>query len=127
MVTPQELHNYLKTNPGFSWATLPAKNRELMSALVRPTGSFSQEQTDFLKDFWLVVSPEQLKEMQGKLPSRLRLTPRETLDGSLCLLAALLTDSQRPGDTWHAIAEPLAQLEIRYILPEEFPAVAEDE
>ena len=127
MVTPQELHNYLKTNPGFSWATLPAEYRELMSALVRPTGSFSQEQTDFLKDFWLVVSPEQLEEMRRKLPPRLGLMSRETTDGMLCLLAALLTDSQRPADTWHAIAEPLAQLEIRYILPEEFPAVAEDE
>ena len=121
MVTPQELHNYLKTNPGFSWATLPAEHRELMSSLVRPTGSFSQEQIDFLKDFWLVVSPEQLEEMQGKLPSRLGLTPRETLEGSLCLLAALLTDSQRPADTWEAIGEDLAELEIRYIPVEEFP------
>ena len=126
MVTPQELHNYLKTNPGFSWATLPAEYRELMSALVRPTGSFSQEQTDFLKDFWLVVSPEQLKEMQGKLPSRLRLTPRETLDGSLCLLAALLTDSQRPADTWGVIGDVLAELEIMYIPSDQFLEVIED-
>ena len=126
MVTPQELHSYLKTNPGFSWATLPAKNRELMSTLVRPTGSFSQEQTDFLKDFWLVVIPEQLEKMQGKLPSRLRLTPRETLDGSLCLLAALLTDSQRPGDTWHMIGDVLAELEIRYIPSDQFLEVIED-
>ena len=126
-MTPQQLHEHLKTNPGFSWATLPAEHRELMSSLVRPTGSFSQEQTDFLKHFWLVVSPEQLEEMRGKLPPRLGLMPKETTGGMLCLLAALLTDSQRPGDTWHAIAEPLAQLKIRYILPEEFPAVAEDE
>ena len=126
-MTPQQLHEHLKTNPGFSWATLPAEHRELMSSLVRPTGSFSQEQIDFLKDFWLVVSPEQLKEMREKLPPRLGLMPKETTGGMLCLPAALLTDSQRPGDTWHAIAEPLAQLKIRYILPEEFPAVAEDE
>jgi len=126
-MTPQQLHEHLKTNPGFSWATLPTAHRELMSSLVRPTGSFSQDQIDFLKDFWLVVSPEQLEEMRGELPPRLGLMPKETTGGMLCLLAALLTDSQRPGDTWHAIAEPLAQLKIRYILPEEFPAVAEDE
>ncbi len=81
MVTPQELHNYLKTNPGFTWATLPTEHRELMSTLVRHTGSFSQEQIDFLKDFWLVVSPEQLEEMQGKLPPRLGLMPKETTGG----------------------------------------------
>ena len=127
MVTPQELHNYLKTNPGFSWATLPAENRELMGTLVRPTGPFSQEQTDFLKDFWLVVSPEQLEKMRGKLPPRLGLMSRETTGGMLCLIAALLTDSQRTGDNWEVIGEDLAELEIRYILPEEFPAVAEDE
>ena len=127
MVTPQELHDYLKTNPGFTWATLPTEHQELMSTLVRPTGSFSQEQTDFLKDFWLVVSPEQLEKMRGKLPPRLGLMPRETTGGMLYLLAALLTDSQRTGDNWEAIREDLAGLEIRYIPPDQFPAVAEDE
>ena len=124
---PQQLHNYLKTNPGYSWATLSTEHRELMSSLVRPTGSFSQDQIEFLKDFYLIVSVQQLETMRQRLPSTQGLSTKKTTDGELCLSAMLLTDSQRPGDTWHAIAEPLAQLKIRYILPEEFPAVAEDE
>ena len=123
---PQQLHNYLKTNPGYSWATLLTEHRELMSSLVRPTGSFSQDQIEFLKDFYLIVSVQQLETMRQRLPSTQGLSTKKTTDGELCLSAMLLTDSQRPGDNWHVIGDALAELEIRYIRPDQFLEVIED-
>ena len=122
----QELQSALKTNPGYSWANLSEEYKNLMSDQIRPEGGFTSEQIEFLRDFYLIVSAQQLETMRQHLPSTQGLSTKETTEGELCLSAMLLTDSQRPGDNWHVIGDALAELEIRYIRPDQFLEVIED-
>ncbi len=124
-MTPEDLHGYLLTNPGLSYATLDADARAIMRSHLRssPDG-FTQQQRDWLKDFYLVVPNQQTFDaIAAALPPGLGLSPRTTTDNRLVLNADLLTDCLLPEDNWGAIAPYLATLVIVHIAPEGFSVV----
>jgi hypothetical protein len=126
-MTPEELHAHLSANPGKSYATLDAEARAIMRSHLRssPEG-FTQQQRDWLKDFYLVVPNQQTFDaIAAALPPSLGLSTRQTLSGVVVLNADLLTDCLLPEDNWGAIAADLAQLEIRFIAPDQFPVAEE--
>jgi hypothetical protein len=126
-MTPTELRAYLVTNPGLSFAELDAEALELLRDQLRsgPQG-FTPEQRGWLLGFYLVVpSQAALDTITAKLPPTLGLNAQATNGGELVLPASLLTDCLSPTDTWHAIAADLAQLEIRFIAPDQFPIAEE--
>ena len=126
-MTPEELRAYLLTNPGLSFAELDAEALELLRNQLRsgPQG-FTPEQRGWLLGFFLVVpSQAALETIIAKLPPTLGLNAQATNGGELVLPASLLTDCLSPTDTWNAIAADLAQLEIRFIAPDQFPIAEE--
>ena len=126
-MTPTELRAHLLTNPGLSFAELDAEALELLRDQMRsgPSG-FTLEQRGWLLGFFLVVpSQAALEATTAKLPPGLGLNALDTIAGELVLAASLLTDCLSPTDTWNAIAADLAQLEIRFIAPDQFPIAEE--
>jgi hypothetical protein len=126
-MTPTELRAHLLTNPGLSFAELDAEALELLRDQMRsgPSG-FTLEQRGWLLGFFLVVpSQATLDTITAKLPPGLGLNALDTIAGELVLAASLLTDCLSPTDTWNAIAFDLAQLEIRFIAPDQFPIAEE--
>ena len=125
--TPEELHAYLSTNPGKSYADLSGNALDMMRDQLRsgPSG-FTPQQRAWLARFYLVVpSQATLDTITAKLPPTLGLSAQTTIAGELVLPASLLTDSMQEGDTWHVIASDLAQLKIRAITPDQFPIAEE--
>jgi hypothetical protein len=125
--TPEELHAYLSTNPGKSYADLSGNALDMMRDQLRsgPSG-FTPQQRAWLARFYLVVpSQATLDTITDKLPPTLGLNAQATNGGELVLPASLLTDCLSPTDTWNAIASDLAQLEIRAIAPDQFPIAEE--
>ena len=126
-MTPEQLRAYLLTNPGLSFAELEAEALELMRDQLRsgPQG-FTPKQQGWLLGFFLMVpSQATLDTITDKLPPTLGLNAQATNGGELVLPASLLTDCLSPTDTWNAIAADLAQLEIRFIAPDQFPIAEE--
>jgi hypothetical protein len=123
-MTPDQLHAYLAANPQ-PYASIPAEQRNLLRAQLRPDGPFTEQQQAWLADFYLLVGEKQLADMRAALPPGLDLPTRLTNKGALTLNANLLTDCMSEGDTWHAIAADLATLTMIYLEPEAFPQYEE--
>jgi|GEM_PF-5463061 len=124
-MTPEQLHAHLATNPDDSYADLSDAAKTLLRNELR-SGSqgFTAQQLTWLTDFYLVVpSQSALDTIIAKLPPTLGLNAQTTLNDELVLPASLLTDCISLSDTWNAISSDLAQLEIRSIAPEDFPAL----
>ena len=123
MSTPEELHAYLSTNPGKSYADLSGNALDMMRDQLRsgPSG-FTPQQRAWLARFYLVVpSQATLDTITDKLPPTLGLNAQNTIAGELVLPASLLTDCEQEGDTWCSIADDLVGFEIRFIPAEDFP------
>ena len=121
-MTPQqlELKELLDSQPT-AWADLNADQQQLLSATLRPTGGFTDEQRELLRDRWLPITPEQLAQAQALLPSNIGIAPRADVDDGLWMGAYLLTDCVEGTDTYHAIAPILTTLPITLVPPDRFP------
>ena len=73
----------------------------------------------------MVPNQQAFDAIAAALPPGLGLSSRTTTDNRLVLNADLLTDCLLPEDNWGAIAFDLAQLEIRFIAPDQFPIAEE--
>ena len=109
--------------PGdYAWADLNADQQQLLSATLRPTGPFTDEQRELLAEWYLVITPEQLATANDTLaPLGLGIGSRQTTDGRVVTNADLLTDCLRQGDNYTAIAPILATLPITLVPPDQFP------
>ena len=109
--------------PGnYAWADLDAAQQQLLSATLRPTGPFTEEQRELLAEWYLLITPEQLATANDTLASLgLGIGSRQTTDGRVVTNAHLLTDCLRQGDNYTAIAPILAHLPITLVPPDQFP------
>ena len=109
--------------PGdYAWADLDAAQQQLLSATLRPTGPFTDEQRSLLADWYLLITPEQLAAANATLaPLGLGIGSRQATDGRVVTNAHLLTDCLRQGDNYTAIAPILAHLPITLVPPDQFP------
>lgn len=123
-LTPEQSALLELLAPGaYAWATLDTAQQQLLSATLRPAGSFTDEQRSLLADWYLIISPEQLAAANATLaPLRMAIASRTTTDGRTTINADLLTDCVQPGDTYRAIASTLAQLKLIRLPPTAFPA-----
>ena len=109
--------------PGdYAWADLDAAQQQLLSATLRPTGPFTDEQRSLLADWYLLITPEQVSTANATLdPLGQGVGSRQTSDGRTVTKADLLTDCVQPTDNYHAIAPILTTLPITLVPPDQFP------
>ena len=122
-MTPQqlELKELLDSQPT-AWADLNADQQQLLSATLRPAGSFTAEQRELLADWYLIIIPQQLATANAVLaPLGMGIGSRQTSDGRTVTNAHLLTDCLRQGDNYTAIAPILTTLPITLVPPDQFP------
>lgn len=107
-----------------SWIDLTVDQQIELSSVLRPENSFTSDQRELLKDWYLLISPEQLLEANDTLqPLGLAIGSRQTIDGQTVTNADLLTDCIQPTDTYHSIAHILATLKLIKLTPDMFPLV----
>lgn len=117
----------LLASGAYSWADLDTEQQSLLSATLRPTGSFTVEQLALLADWYLVATPEQVATANATLaPLNRRIGSRLTTDDRTVANADLLTDCMRPGDTYHEIAPTLATLKLIRLEAEAFPTPVDE-
>jgi len=122
-LTPEQTALLNLLAPGdYAWADLDAAQQQLLSATLRPTGPFTDEQRSLLADWYLLITPEQLAAANATLaPLGLGIGSRQATDGRVVTNARLLTDCLRQGDNYAAIAPILTTLPITLAPPDQFP------
>ena len=109
--------------PGdYAWADLDAAQQQLLSATLRPAGSFTAEQRELLADWYLIITPEQVATANDTLASiGLGIGSRQATDGRTVTNADLLTDCIQAQDTYYAITHILTTLPLIRLNPNAFP------
>ena len=112
----------LLANGDYAWADLDTDQQQLLSATLRPTGPFTEEQRELLADWYLILTPQQLATANAVLaPLGLGIGSRQTTDGRVVTNADLLTDCVQPTDNYYEIRSILATLPITKLETYAFP------
>ena len=121
-LTTEQLALLTKLESGlYSLSNLTTPERELITATLRLSGLFTDQQKELLTDWHLPTTPEQVAAANAALPTGTAISARADNDGALWVNADLLTDCMRPGDTYHAIGGVLITLPLTKKTDRDFP------
>jgi hypothetical protein len=80
-----------------SWEQIDPSSKALVKSLLRPVGGFSDDQREFIKNWWMEVDDAILEEINANLPPHTICEPRIDIDGKKFVSSDLFTDAEDEG------------------------------